>query len=437
MKRKHWKMVAVVWAMIIVLAGCGSQETESTQNNSAETIQETGTENVDNSEDTVKEKNEEKESMNSKEDRSQESEAVETEVPKEEFIADRSDAFALVAGMNVGWNLGNTFDAHGAGNSLSTEWYWGNPKTTQKMIDAIAEKGFNTIRIPVTWAEHVGTAPEYKINDEWINRVQEVVDYAVNNNMYVILNTHHEPDFWMTAAPEKKDAVAAQLAAIWKQIAEHFMDYDEKLLFEGMNENRVKGSSNEWNGGTPEERIVINELNQVFVDTVRATGGNNENRFLIISTYGNNGGYQALKELEIPEDNRIIVALHLYTPYFFTYDPAEGGYDTWDGSHKADIVNQAKLIDKELLKKGVPVIITEFGAVNKNNEAEVVKWLEDYMNAMNKYGIKCVWWDNGNFAASGEKFAIFDRRNQIWYTEKVVDKLMELAVTGNQIYPAQ
>ena len=182
---------------------------------------------------------------------------------------------------------------------------------------------------------------------------------------------------------------------------------------------------------------MINRLNQVFVDAVRATGGNNETRYLIISTYGNNGGYQAITELEIPEDNNIIVALHLYTPYFFTYD-AEGGYSEWDGSHKADIVNQAKLIDKELCKKkNVPVIITEFGAVNKNNEDEVVKWLEDYMNAMNKYGIKCIWWDNGNYAASGEKFAIFDRRNQSWYAQKVVDKLVELAVTENQIYPVQ
>ena len=434
MKKKHWKAVSVALILAISLAGCGNQTSTESLESSEEVSQEASdTTEIEKTEENV---SEESETETSQEENVKSSE-IDVDVPAEEFVADRSAAFELVSHMNVGWNLGNTFDSHGAGNTLSAEWYWGNPKTTQEMIDAIAEKGINTIRIPVTWAEHIGPAPEYKINEEWLERVQEVVDYAVKNDMYILLDTHHEPDYWMSPKPEMEKAVSAILSSVWTQIAERFKEYDEKLIFEGMNENRIKGSSNEWSGGTPEEREVINRLNQVFVDAVRATGGNNETRYLIISTYGNNGGYQAITELEIPEDNNIIVALHLYTPYFFTYD-AEGGYSEWDGSHKADIVNQAKLIDKELCKKkNVPVIITEFGAVNKNNEDEVVKWLEDYMNAMNKYGIKCIWWDNGNYAASGEKFAIFDRRNQSWYAQKVVDKLVELAVTENQIYPVQ
>lgn len=436
LNRKQWKLAAITLVVALAITGCGSQTGNVTGGNGntagsqgvVDTLDSKAPENSD---------GEEKPDADAGDSQETAEGQVSQEENKEPFVEDRSAAFELVSKMNVGWNLGNTFDAHGAGNSLNAEWYWGNPKTTQEMIDALAAQGFNTIRIPVTWAEHIGGAPDYTIDEEWMDRVQEVVDYAVNRDMYILLDTHHEPDFWMSPKPESEKAVIALFSSIWTQIAERFRDYDEKLLFEGMNENRVKGSANEWSGGTPQEREVINHMNQAFVDAVRATGGNNTDRFLVISTYGNNGGYQAITELEIPEDNNLIVAIHAYTPYYFTYDN-NGGYDNWDGSHKSDIVTSAKLWDKELQnKRNIPVIVTEFGAVNKENEEEVLKWVEDYMNAMNKYGIKCVWWDNGNYSASGEKFAIFDRRNLTWYSQKIADKLIEMSVTGNQIYPAQ
>lgn len=342
---------------------------------------------------------------------------------------DRSRVFELFSNMTVGWNLGNTFDAIGAGNSLSSETYWGNPRTSKEMIDAISEQGFNTIRIPVSWGEHVGAAPEYRINEEWLDRVEEVVDYCLENEMYVILDTHHETDSWFRLAEEDLDRTKAELGAIWTQLAERFQDCDEHLLFEGMNEPRTPGSANEWNGGTVKERQAVSALNQVFVEAVRAVGGNNTDRCLILCTYGHNASASAMRELKIPDDPNIAVAVHLYTPYFFTFDAGEYSVDIWDGSMQSDLTSTLEQIDIQLLRMGVPVIVTEFGAVNKGNTEEVIKWIEDYFSAMNEYGLKCVWWDNGVYTGSGELFGIFDRRNLTWYSQEIADALVENAKT--------
>ena len=220
------------------------------------------------------------------------------------------------------------------------------------------------------------------------------------------------------------------MTAIWTQVAERFQDYDEKLMFEGMNEPRVKGSASEWNGGTTQERKVVDHLNQAFVDAVRSTGGNNETRLLIICTYGHNPGYNIVKELAIPEDNNIAVAVHMYTPYYFTF-AGEGGsfYDTWDGSDVSSIASTVKQLDKYLIQKDVPVIVSEFGAVNKGNSEEIQKWAKDYLNVMNNYGLKCFWWDNGCFNTNGENFGLLNRKTLTWYDKELADTLIS-AVAG-------
>lgn len=352
---------------------------------------------------------------------------TETPVPTPAPEVDRSAVFELFSHMTVGWNLGNTFDAHGAGNSMNAETYWGNPKTTREMIDAVSAQGINTLRIPVTWAEHVGAAPDYIIDEEWLSRVEEVVHYGLDNGMYVILDTHHEPDFWMSLVKEDIENTKAQLAAIWTQIAERFQDCDEHLLFEGMNEPRTKGTPGEWSGGTGPERKAVNELNGVFIDAVRAVGGNNETRCLIICPYGNSVTNDTLQTLKIYDDPNIAVAVHLYTPYFFTYDAPDGGYPEWDGSHKSEITSTLGKVDSFLLHKGVPVIVTEFGAVNKDNQEEIIKWLEDYMGTMNELGLKCIWWDNGLYTSTGENFGLLDRNALSWFSREVADALVRLA----------
>jgi len=364
---------------------------------------------------------------------------IEETLEEEQVEINLQDSFSLVSAMTIGWNLGNTLDAHGSRGGTKDETFWGNPVTTPDMIRAVKEQGFNTIRIPVTWYDHVSKAPDYTIDEEWMKRVGEVVDYAMDLGMFVIVDTHHEPDKWLIPTEEKEEAVTEELVAIWKQVAEYFKDYDEHLIFEGMNEPRTKGSVNEWSGRTRPERVVINHLNAAFVDAVRSAGGKNATRMLILSTYGNSVTSNTINELVLPEDEHLAVAVHLYTPYFFTYTPDSGNISEWTGVLKSDIESNFKIVKTYQAMYKVPVIVTEFGAVHEvykdsegnsvDNREQVLKWLEDYMTIAGQYNIKLVWWDNNIYNKSGEQFGIFDRKNLSWYDQTIADKLVELADT--------
>ena len=379
------------------LGGCGSaQQTEQTG---------TGESTVESvAEDTT-------------EDGSEEA-AVEQEY--EITIADISST-ELVADMRIGWNLGNTLDATG-GIGLDSERAWGNPKTTQEMIDAVLAQGFNVIRIPVTWEGHFGAAPEYKIHDIWMQRVKEVVDYAYDQGAYVILNIHHEE--WHFPSEENKEAASEQLAALWTQIADYFRDYDEHLIFEGLNEPRKKGTAVEWTGGDKEGRDVVNHFEQVFVETVRATGGNNELRHLMITGYAASSDRNALASIVLPDDDKLIVSVHAYTPYNFALNTE--GTDTWDAeTDTKDIDSLMQNLDELFISKGVPVIIGEFGAINKDNEAERVEWVTYYLTKAEEIGVPCIWWDNNAFTGSGENMGLLDRRDLTFPYADLLNAMLE------------
>ena len=177
----------------------------------------------------------------------------------------------LIGEMKTGWNLGNTLDStitNPTGSETPTDWEtaWGQPVTTKAMIDSVKAQGFNVLRVPVTWEGKFGEAPDYTIKADWLARVKEVVDYGIDNDMFVILNMHHEE--WHMPTADNEESAEKILRALWAQIADYFKDYDEKLIFEGMNEPRLKGTPMEWNGGNQEAREVINQLNAAFVETV-------------------------------------------------------------------------------------------------------------------------------------------------------------------------
>lgn len=334
----------------------------------------------------------------------------------------------LISEMGTGWNLGNTMDAEGG------ETGWGNPVTTKEMIDEVHNAGFDTIRIPTTWKEHMGGAPDYTVDGEWIKRVEEIIGYALENDMYVILNAHHETD-WIKPQYEGLDDVKVQFAALWTQIAEYFKDYGDHLIFEGLNEPRIVGGANEWNGGTEEGRNCLNQLNDVFVETVRKTGGNNETRTLLITTFAAQPVSSAINALTIPDDKYVGVSIHAYTPYRFTYDSVGESWNTavFDDSCAAEIDTLFENLNNTFISKGIPVIITEYGSVTKiidkdwylNNEEEVAKWASYYIGTAEKHGIPCVWWDNGYHTSGNELFGLFDRKNLSWYSPKVVEAIMD------------
>ncbi|MDE6619624.1 MAG: glycoside hydrolase family 5 protein [Lachnospiraceae bacterium] len=336
-------------------------------------------------------------------------------------------AMDIVNDMRIGWNIGNTLDSTRtdiAGDELpyQFETAWGNPQATQELIDAVLDAGFNVIRIPVSWTNHIGPEPEYLITESWMERVQEVVDYAYNKGAYVILNIHHED--WNYPYYDNLDRAAAEMEAVWGQIAEVFRDYDEHLIFEGQNEPRKVGTPLEWNGGDAEGWEVVNKTNQVFIDTVRQSGGCNPYRMLMIPGYAANCTV-GIQHIVLPEnDNRIIISVHAYEPYDFALNP--NGRREWNHDTESidSLMNNLKIL---FLDKGTPVIIGEFGAVGRENESERAEWAAYYVHAAKGIGVPCVWWDNGLFEGSGERFGLFDRHSYECRYPEILTALMQAA----------
>ena len=348
--------------------------------------------------------------------------ATPTVTPTPELTIADISSVELVADMKIGWNLGNTLDAVG-GVGIMSETAWGNPKTKQEMIDKILEAGFNVIRIPVTWDGHFGPAPEYKIHDIWLARVKEVVDYAYNKGAYVIINTHHEE--WYMPTEENKVANGEQISALWTQIAEYFKEYDEHLIFEGLNEPRLRGTSKEWTGDATASE-VINYWEQLFVDAVRATGGNNMLRHLMITGYAASSSRDNLTKIVLPEDDKLIVSVHAYTPYNFALNTK--GTSTWDaGTNGKELDNFMSMLNELFVSKGIPVIIGEFGAMNKENEDERVEWATYYLTKAKEAGVPCIWWDNNVYSGDGEKFGLLDRRNLEYPYPELLKAMMKVA----------
>ncbi len=332
-------------------------------------------------------------------------------------------ASELVKEIKIGWNLGNTMDATG-GAGIMSEVSWGNPVTAPELITAVKEAGFNTIRIPITWQGHLGPAPDYTINTAWLTRVRQIVDYAMAEELYVIINAHHED--WYIPSYDNAEKAKEQLARVWTQIADHFQNYDEHLIFEGMNEPRLKGTSSEWNGGNEEGWDVVNQLNQVFVDAVRGTGGNNSLRHLMVTPYAASSSERAWSGFVIPEDDKVIVSIHAYTPYSFALQIQ--GTASWSSAKVSDTSEIDSLMNNiynEFIAGGIPVIIGEFGAMNKNdNEDARADWAEYYVSRAAEKGIPCIWWDNGAFLGGGELFGLINRFTLTWQFPGIVDALM-------------
>ncbi len=316
-------------------------------------------------------------------------------------------ASQIVSEIKVGWVLGNTFDCYNfASWTDDGETAWGNPKTTKEMIQSVRNAGFNAIRIPVTWGDNMTGDT---INPEWMDRVQTVVDYAYDEGMFIILNMHHDDYTWFNPTESEYPSDSAKLRTIWKQISERFRDYDYHLLFEGMNEPRTVGSAGEWNGGTPEERAVINKYEQDFIDTVRASGGNNKERTLVITSYAASAVDDAINDIVIPSDKNVIISVHYYAPWNF----AEGQTTEFTDNDRKELENTFSKLKSKFADKGTPVIVGEFGCVAAASDDVRADYYKFYVSAAKKYGIKCFVWDN-NVSSGEQSFGIFSRESLKW-----------------------
>lgn len=328
-------------------------------------------------------------------------------------------AMEITQEMGKGWNLGNTFDANGGSRNdvLSQEQSWGNPIVTKELIAGVKAAGFDTIRIPVTWYKHITPENNYKIDEDFMARVNEVVDYAYENDMYVIINVHHEE--WVNDPEIDKnyEKIGKELAAVWTQIADNFATYDQHLIFEGMNEPRAAGTSYEWNGN-PACYKAVNYLNQVFVSTIRENAkGNNGERALMIPGYACSSNPAVLSSIEIPEINgaavdNVIVAVHCYSPYNFCLTDNQDTFNPTSSQDTGDIVTLMKNIKSMFLDKDIPVVIGECGATNSNDNDEARKaWFTYFGNITREYNVPAIVWDNGaRGKTGGECHNYFNRK---------------------------
>ncbi len=350
----------------------------------------------------------------------------------------------LVKEMTVGWNLGNTLDA--TGTTIDSEIAWQGNFTRKEMFDLVKASGFDVVRIPVTWEGHI--QEDGTVDPEWMARVHEVVDYAFDNDLFVILNIHHEE--WHFPSYDNLESAKAQLVDLWEQIAEEFKAYDEHLIFEGLNEPRKKGTNVEWTGGDEEGRDVVNQLNKAFVETIRNSGGNNPKRHLMVPTYAASSGTNAMAAFEMPAENddKIIVSIHGYSPYNFALNTK--GTAEWSADKRTDTADINALfnnIKTYFLDKGIPVIIGEWGSINKmvegtetgDNRAVRVEHAKYYVEKAKEYGVPCIWWDNAGYFGSGENFGLMDRSViPSWKFPAIVQAITGVEIDGEEqvkIYP--
>lgn len=297
-----------------------------------------------------------------------------------------------VAAMQPGWNLGNSLDAVG-----EDETAWGNPAVTRELIEGVAGQGFNSIRIPVTWGQHQGGAPDYAIEPAFLDRVEEVVDWALDADLYVLLDVHHDSWMWINDAPDRPEEVTAQFRALWEQVAERFADHPETLLFESINEPQFAGVDEAG------AYAALHELNVVFHEVVRGSGGNNTDRVLVLPTLHTNDEQPRmdalLESFAALDDPNLVATVHYYGYWPFSVNVAGGTrFDDVARAHMADAF--ARMHDN-LVSRGIPVILGEYGLLGFDRhtgtieQGEKLKFFEELGYAARAAGVTTMLWDNG------------------------------------------
>lgn len=349
------------------------------------------------------------------------------------------DAFEITSRMIIGWNLGNSLDSTGSNITYDSSpakaaVAWGNEEPTKELFEAVKAAGFNTVRIPTTWYQHIkydSSKDMYVISPDWMAYVKQTVDYAYDLDMFVILNVHHED--WVNVAQftdETYNKAAKILTDIWTQVADTFAGYDQHLIFEGMNEPRQTGlgSSVEWGGGDAASWKYINDLNAVFVDTIRSQGSAaNAERLLMLPGYCASSNEATIKAIEVPKNGgNIALSVHAYYPYFFAMAtdsyanhsfPGKSGY----GENYEESINtlfrQLKAISKS---KNVPIIIGEFGASDFNNDEDRARWATHFLTKAKEAGVTCVFWDNqATYNGTGEAYGLISRKTYTWFESAI------------------
>ena len=349
------------------------------------------------------------------------------------------DASEFVAEVTLGINIGNTFDCPSA-NELD----WGNQRVTRSLLRLYKTKGINAVRLPVTWGRHFSVDdPAHRIRPAFLDRVQDVVGMCLSEELIVILNIHHDggsagwPAEWLTIDGVNEDRADKVLADIWRQIAMRFRDYPEELVFEAFNEIRkatshpgedgLQAGKDDW-GGKPLYCKTVNRYAKTFYDTVRATGGNNSKRYLLVPTYAATDDKGSCREWVHPNpaDKHVMVDIHAYEPGWFCLWSERSRYDRKDFQDRFDEV--FPFLKEVFADKGVPVVIGEVNADRRfhdkekkqPNDVDRISWAKHYGFEAGRYGFPCFLWDNGGEQGMG----LVDRSEVKWTHPEIIDAII-------------
>ncbi|GAB3008220.1 cellulase family glycosylhydrolase [Streptomyces pseudoechinosporeus] len=311
------------------------------------------------------------------------------------------DAMAAVAAMQPGWNLGNSLDA------IPDETSWGQPRTTKALLDKVRSQGFNSIRVPVTWTDHQGAAPNYTIDAAYLKRVRQVVDQALDSGFYVIIDIHHDSWQWADSMATDHDKVLARFNATWTQIAAAFRNESAKLVFESVNEPQFEHADD------AQKAELLNELNKSFHSIVRKSGGNNGKRMLMLPTQVCTPDQRLMNNLagtiKSLGDPRLIATVHYYGYFPFSVNVA--GTTRFDTTVQKDLSQTFKRIHDTFVAKNIPVVIGEYGLLGYDHgpgaveRGEMQKYFEAFGHTARTNKVTTVLWDNGAF---------FDRDKLRW-----------------------
>lgn len=341
----------------------------------------------------------------------------------------------VVDGMKIGWNLGNTLDAFADGEGgLESETCWGQPKTTREMFAGLKNAGFNAVRIPITWHNHFVDS-DLTIDSAWLSRVKEIVDMAVDENLYVIINIHHDTapseDFEEGRGYYPSEAAKEKslrfVSRVWEQIAATFNnEYDEHLVFELLNEPRLVSHEREWwydanHADCVASQAVIIELEEAAVKAIRASGGNNAERFLMASAYVAQPWAAMADTFRLPADSaegKLIISVHMYDPWSFAGE--NPGEIEFTDEARAGQKNTFEALNSHFVQNGVPVVIGECGATNKNNLEAREQWYRYYFETAKANGLTAFIWDNGSVEVGengdvSEHYGFYNRTEQTFY----------------------
>lgn len=323
-----------------------------------------------------------------------------------------SPAVKLAKSLGNGWNLGNTMESTadwlGKGaKATDYEQAWGQPHTTKEMIDALKSSGFSTVRIPVAWSNMMSDDGNYTISKSYFDRVDEIVGYVLDNDMYCIINIHWDGGWWSdfgSSDSKVSEAAMDKYKSMWTQIAKHYSGYSEKLIFESANEEL--GSKTKGRSSTDESYERVNNINQTFVDIVRGTGSKNKTRYLLIAGYDTDIDKTVDSRFKMPADTvdgKLLVSVHYYTPSTYCIADKESnswGYkDSWGTDEDIEEMEKYFAKMKKFTDEGYGVIIGEYGVCKKNTGSsyKVKEGTYDFFKNVKalseKYGYCAALWD--------------------------------------------